>query len=443
MDHSSNKYEWFALGDVNGFFGLMFDNLTVLSFLAGTLVFVFKFPADIVYSKMFPGTAFGVLVGDLVYTWMAFRLSKRTGSRAVTAMPLGLDTPSTIGMALVVLGPAFVALKAEGMTRTRCRDHDLVHRHGHDGHDRHPQGGLLLHRPMGPAGRSAGRPPGLAGRHRPGADRSCAAGGCLRHAGDWDAVAGADSLFSRGACPAAGQLSQCARRDRSGHRHLLRVRAHRLDGRHVRRTTIGRSPFWPSDPNHGFHERVRPRPQIPADHHSIRPVDGYRRHQRDREFARGRGRLRHEKHPADGGDRHGDRRNLWRRGAINPVHRPARVQTDGRPGRLHPVDRAFYRTRRHARLRLLLCRADSPRCPCANPDLRRARHRRRVVPGMPAAARSRGRLRLLSHHRAGCSPSNWKTPRSSRPRLSNGCSRRQANRYPKRSSSWRSGTDSS
>ena len=60
MDRSSNKYEWFALGDLNGFFGLMFDNLTVLSFLAGTLVFVFGFPADIVYSKMFPGTAFGV-----------------------------------------------------------------------------------------------------------------------------------------------------------------------------------------------------------------------------------------------------------------------------------------------------------------------------------------------------------------------------------------------
>ena len=30
-------------------------------------------------------------------------------------MPLGLDTPSTIGMALIVLGPAFVGLKAEGM----------------------------------------------------------------------------------------------------------------------------------------------------------------------------------------------------------------------------------------------------------------------------------------------------------------------------------------
>src|SRR5262245_16556586 len=115
MNRSSNKYEWFALGDLNGFFGLAFDNLTVLSFLAGTLVLVFKFPADIVYTKMFPGTAFGVLAGDLVYTWMAFQLARRTGSRTVTAMPLGLDTPSTIGMALIVLGPAFVRLKAEGM----------------------------------------------------------------------------------------------------------------------------------------------------------------------------------------------------------------------------------------------------------------------------------------------------------------------------------------
>lgn len=115
MTQASRKYHWFALGDINGFFGLMFDNLTVLSFLAGILVFGFGFPADVVYTRMFPGTAFGVLFGDLVYTWMAFRLAKKAGNPHVTAMPLGLDTPSTIGIALVVLGPAFVSLKAKGM----------------------------------------------------------------------------------------------------------------------------------------------------------------------------------------------------------------------------------------------------------------------------------------------------------------------------------------
>ncbi len=109
------KYEWFTLGDINGFFGLMFDNMTVLSFLAGIMIFAFKFPADIVYTKMFPGTAFGVLFGDVIYTIMAFRLAKRTNNPRVTAMPLGLDTPSTIGIALAVLGPAFLSFKAKGM----------------------------------------------------------------------------------------------------------------------------------------------------------------------------------------------------------------------------------------------------------------------------------------------------------------------------------------
>ena len=116
MTDTGKKYKWFTMGDLNGFFGLMFDNLTVLSFLAGILILVFKFPANIVYGKMFPGTAFGVLFGDIVYTWMAFRLAKKTGNANVTAMPLGLDTPSTIGMALVVLGPAFVGLKSEGLS---------------------------------------------------------------------------------------------------------------------------------------------------------------------------------------------------------------------------------------------------------------------------------------------------------------------------------------
>jgi AGZA family xanthine/uracil permease-like MFS transporter len=113
------KYPWFVRGDVNGFFGLMFDNLTVLSFLAGILIFAFQYPAQIVYTKMFPGTALAVLFGNLCYTWMAVKLRERIPdpkrAAEVTAMPLGLDTPSTIGIALTVLGPCFLSLKARGM----------------------------------------------------------------------------------------------------------------------------------------------------------------------------------------------------------------------------------------------------------------------------------------------------------------------------------------
>lgn len=115
MSDTQKTNRWFVIGDLNAFFGLMFDNLTVLSYLAGILIFVFHFPPELIYKRMFPGTALGVLVGDLVYSWLAVRLARQTG-KAVTAMPLGLDTPSTIGLALLVLGPAFLSLKATGMT---------------------------------------------------------------------------------------------------------------------------------------------------------------------------------------------------------------------------------------------------------------------------------------------------------------------------------------
>lgn len=104
-------YKWAAPGDLNAFFGLMLDNVMNLVILAGILVFVFGFPDDVVYGRMFPGTALGVLFGDLVYTWMAFRLAARTGRDDVTAMPLGLDAPSGIGMGFTVLGPAYLAAK--------------------------------------------------------------------------------------------------------------------------------------------------------------------------------------------------------------------------------------------------------------------------------------------------------------------------------------------
>jgi AGZA family xanthine/uracil permease-like MFS transporter len=108
---SATRYRWAAAGDVNAFFGLMLDNVMNLVILAGILIFVFGFPEDLVYRRMFPGTALGVMFGDLVYTWMAFRLARKEGRSDVTAMPLGLDAPSTIGMAFTVLGPAFLAAK--------------------------------------------------------------------------------------------------------------------------------------------------------------------------------------------------------------------------------------------------------------------------------------------------------------------------------------------
>jgi adenine/guanine/hypoxanthine permease len=109
------RYEWATAGDINAFFGLMLDNIGGMILMSGLLVTVFGFPADFVLTRMIPGTAVGVLVGDLIYTIMAFGLARRSGRRNVTAMPLGLDTPSTFGSVFLVLGPAFLAAKGRGL----------------------------------------------------------------------------------------------------------------------------------------------------------------------------------------------------------------------------------------------------------------------------------------------------------------------------------------
>jgi adenine/guanine/hypoxanthine permease len=109
------RLRWFVAGDLNGFFGLVVDNLSILGFLATALVGIFGFPAEFVFTRMFPGTALGVLVGNLAYTAMARGLARRTRRMDVTAMPLGIDAPTTIGMALLVLGPAYAQLRAQGL----------------------------------------------------------------------------------------------------------------------------------------------------------------------------------------------------------------------------------------------------------------------------------------------------------------------------------------
>jgi AGZA family xanthine/uracil permease-like MFS transporter len=99
---------WWAPGDWNAFFGLALDNLSQFVILSGLLIGVFGFPSDLVLHVMVPGTALGVLAGDLAYTWLAVRLMRRTGRNDVTAMPFGIDTPSLFGVVFGVLGPVMI-----------------------------------------------------------------------------------------------------------------------------------------------------------------------------------------------------------------------------------------------------------------------------------------------------------------------------------------------
>ena len=112
------RYAWARWGDLNAFFGLILDNVAVMIVLVVLVTSAspatdFRYSRDFVLTQMIPGTALGVVVGDLAYTWLAFRLARSTGRSDVTAMPLGLDTPSTFAVGPLVLLPAL----RQGMVR--------------------------------------------------------------------------------------------------------------------------------------------------------------------------------------------------------------------------------------------------------------------------------------------------------------------------------------
>lgn len=110
-----NSIKLITAGDINGFFGVMTDNLATLS-LVSMILMGFGFPFSVISGYIVPGTAFAVFIGDILFMSFGIWLTKKLNRNDICAMPAGLDTPSSIGLAVAVIGPAFVAMKQGGMT---------------------------------------------------------------------------------------------------------------------------------------------------------------------------------------------------------------------------------------------------------------------------------------------------------------------------------------
>jgi AGZA family xanthine/uracil permease-like MFS transporter len=113
---SGKAQPWFVSGDYDGFFGLAIDNLIQFLLILGLCQAVLGFPVWLLLSRVLPGAALSILVGNVFYALQARRLAERTGRDDVTALPYGINTVSLFAYVFLVMLPAKLSAQAAGMS---------------------------------------------------------------------------------------------------------------------------------------------------------------------------------------------------------------------------------------------------------------------------------------------------------------------------------------
>ncbi len=108
-------YPVFVKRDVDGFFGLLIDNLVQLLLIPTLCAGVCGMTGSdsrFVFAYILPGAAVSILVGNVFYAWQAHRLAARTKRSDVTALPFGINTPSLIVYIFFVMAPVYEKTKS-------------------------------------------------------------------------------------------------------------------------------------------------------------------------------------------------------------------------------------------------------------------------------------------------------------------------------------------
>ncbi len=115
------------VGDMNAGVAFFLDVVVNMFVLAGVLMGSFAFPGDVIFGKIIPGAVAGILAGNLAFNWLARKTIAATGNEGLTSIPLGLDLPTTFGMAFFVVGPAYmIGLEELGMSSADAANHAWI-----------------------------------------------------------------------------------------------------------------------------------------------------------------------------------------------------------------------------------------------------------------------------------------------------------------------------
>jgi AGZA family xanthine/uracil permease-like MFS transporter len=105
---SDRKYPWFVKGDLDGFFGLAVDNLVQVLVIVALCTQLCGFSSELVYTRVLPGVAVSLFIGNVFYALHARRVARRDGNLTCTALPYGINTPSVFAYILFIMAPVYV-----------------------------------------------------------------------------------------------------------------------------------------------------------------------------------------------------------------------------------------------------------------------------------------------------------------------------------------------
>ena len=103
------RYPIWSRGDLDGFFGLMVDNLVqvlLIIYLCGTVA---GLPETTIYQRILPGVAISLVIGNVFYGLQAHYAARRYRNPTCTALPYGINTPSVIAYVIFIMGPVYHA----------------------------------------------------------------------------------------------------------------------------------------------------------------------------------------------------------------------------------------------------------------------------------------------------------------------------------------------
>lgn len=101
------RYPVWVRGDLDGFFGLMVDNLVQVLMIILLCTVAAGMAPGLVYSAVLPGVAISLLVGNVFYGLQAHWVARRDRNAECTALPYGINTPTVFAFALFIMAPVY------------------------------------------------------------------------------------------------------------------------------------------------------------------------------------------------------------------------------------------------------------------------------------------------------------------------------------------------